>query len=143
MGFLLISKIIGVNVRRVFEAYTLESELSTWFSTNAKIDLKVGGKYSNGDRDEGKYLEIFPQKKLVFTWENRDHCPGTIVEIDFEEIEENKTLVTIQHKDLKSKEDIEHMKEGWEWSLDNLKSYLEIGKIISFEDWKKVNEHIL
>lgn len=131
-------KKINAGIEKVYEGYTKETLLSVWFTTNAKVDLKVGGKYSNADGDEGEYIEILPEEKLVFTWDNKDHCPGTLVEIILEKLNNNSTEVTITHNHLKSENDAVHMKEGWEWSLDSLKSYLETGEIISFENWKEI-----
>lgn len=120
----------------VFKAYSNAALLSQWFTTNAKVDFKVGGRFSNDDRDEGEYLEIIPDNLIKFTWENKDHCPGTIVEVKLNPLSENETEVTITHSEIKTEPEVLDMKEGWSWSLDCVKLFLEEGKKINFEEWK-------
>jgi hypothetical protein len=38
---------------------------------------------------------------------------------------------------LASQDDREEMREGWSWALDSLKSFLETGKPVTFEEWKR------
>lgn len=132
-----IQKTILKNVNAVYNAFVNPKTLSAWFTTNAKVDLRAGGRYSNDDFDEGKYLEIKHGKKLKFTWENKSYCPGTVVTIFFDKKEKNKTRVRLVHSLLKTKEHVESMRAGWKWALFNVKLFLEIGKTITHEEWLK------
>ena len=134
-----VEKLINVSSDEAFLAFTDADLLSKWFTTNADVDLRIGGRYSNADGDEGEFIEIVPSQLLKFTWENKNHCPGTLVMVRFSDVSTKETRIEITHSDLKSKNDLTHMREGWLWSLDCVKSFLETGRTIRFEDWKKSN----
>lgn len=68
---------------KVWRAWTQPQALSQWFGpgatpsrAEAEIDLRVGGRYRiafpmpNGEKNEasGEYLEVVPNRRLVFTW---------------------------------------------------------------------------
>ena len=131
-----VSKTIKCTVVAAFAAFTRPEELSIWFTKQASVDLKVGGKYSNSDNDKGTYLTIDPPHHLRFTWDNKDHCPGTEVDVRFSESEEGITIVLLKHTKLSSQKGRDDMMEGWSWAMDCVAKYLETGLPISFEDWK-------
>ncbi len=58
---------VSTSPGKVFRALTKPSELDRWFTRGAKVDLRVGGKYSNLDHDRGKFLEIATNERLRFT----------------------------------------------------------------------------
>ncbi|HZY93757.1 MAG TPA: SRPBCC domain-containing protein [Candidatus Bathyarchaeia archaeon] len=121
----------------VFAALTKPSKLNTWFTTGAKVDLRVGGRYSNFDKDAGRFLEIVPNKRLRFTWDNPDHAPGTIVEVVLTR-NRGSTIVTLLHYGFSKKTDFEHYSSqasGWDWALYNLKAYLEKKTVVQYEEW--------
>ena|SRR3990172_4318062 len=132
-----VGKTIRAPVKKLFESFSKAKELSSWFTTNHKHTFKVGGKYKNGDNDEGRYLEIKPGKLIRFTWENKMHCPGTEVCIKFSNAGRKNSIIKLTHSKLVSEAHIKDMKMGWTWALACLKSYLEKGNRISFEDWHK------
>lgn len=131
-----LTQTINVSAKKAFEAFTEPTHLSKWFTTEARADLRVGGRYSNGDGDCGEFLEVDPQRKISFTWENEKHCPGTVVNVVFTE-SGDRVEVFLEHTRLSSQEDIRDMETGWSWALDSLKSYLESGRAIPFEEWQK------
>ncbi len=130
-----INQIINCPVSAVYNAFTDSVILSKWFTSNAKVDLKVGGKYNNDDGDEGEFLEIKENEKLKFTWENKQYCPGTIVDFYFKPISENETEVELIHSELLTEAHISSMKTGWTWAMHNVKMFLEEGKTIKYNDW--------
>ena len=134
-----ITKEVNTTPEKAYSAFTDPGELSTWFTTNAKADLRPGGKYSNGDKDQGEFIEIVPNEKVRFTWENQGHCPGTEVEVRFEKADDNKTLIKLQHTKLPDEAGMMDMKKGWTWALTSAKSYLETGKPITYGEWEKNN----
>lgn len=119
-----------------YNAFTRPEELSVWFTEEAQGDLRVGGRYSNSDNDHGEYIALDKPAHVRFTWENEEHCPGTVVDIRFEQVDDNVTQVVLEHQDLPNEAEFEDMKTGWSWALTSLKSYLEQGKPISFEEWQ-------
>jgi uncharacterized protein YndB with AHSA1/START domain len=131
-----ITRTISVPVERVWQAWADASEVSKWFTTSAKQDFREGGAYDNGDGDKGVYKKIVPLERLQFTWENEKHCPGSLVIVEFM-AKGAKTTVAITHEKLPDKAGSEEMKKGWTWALTSLKSYLETGRAVKYEDWEK------
>lgn len=131
---------INASQRMVFDAFSGPAHLSKWFTTNAQADLRVGGKYSNGDNDQGEFLEIDPPHRLRFTWDDEKHCPGTVVDVSFKKTDKNQVQVLLEHSQLSSAQDVRDMETGWRWALASLKSYLENGRAIPFAEWQKTRQ---
>ncbi|HZY46777.1 MAG TPA: SRPBCC domain-containing protein [Candidatus Bathyarchaeia archaeon] len=122
---------------RIFKALTAPEDLDRWFTEGARVDLRVGGRYSNQDKDRGKFLEIVRGKRLRYTWENPDHAPDSIVEFLLKRSDDH-TLVTLVLSGFRKKADFEHYRSrisGWNWALENLKKYLEKKKTVTYEKW--------
>ena len=125
---------IATSPGKAFEAFTEPERLSSWFSKSAESDLRVGGLYSNSEGDKGEYLAIDRPSHLRFTWDNAEHCPGTLVEVRFLEAGAC-TRVELLHSRIADLEGHDDMREGWRWAFASLKSYLETGNPIPFETW--------
>jgi uncharacterized protein YndB with AHSA1/START domain len=130
-----VSRTIEVPIATAWEAWADEQVVSKWFTTKAKQDFREGGAYDNGDGDKGIYKRIIPNKRISFTWENENHCPGSVVIVEFTPKSDTKTSVGITHDKLPDKAGCEDMKKGWTWALTSLKSFLETGKAVGYEEW--------
>lgn len=128
---------VAVDCEQVFAAFTQADHLSRWFTKDARVDLRVGGRYSNADGDKGEFLEIDPPNRVRFTWDNEKHCPETEVDVSFECAADDRTRIRLVHSGLASEKAVAEMREGWTWALDSLASYLETGKPITFENWQQ------
>lgn len=128
----------------VFNALTKDDELTQWFPNQAIFEPKVGGKMhftflaassQKMDKDhilEGKILEFVPNKKLVYTWMPDNTYkpddippPTTKVTWNLEEIDKNKTRVTLIHSGF-TKEMEKMFKEttaGWNYFTARLADY--------------------
>jgi uncharacterized protein YndB with AHSA1/START domain len=136
-GLVLKETSIRATPRRVFAALTRPAQLNIWFTTEARVDLRVGGRYSNRDKDRGTYLEIVPNRRLRFTWDNPGHAAGSIVEIILTR-KNGTTTVTLLHYEFRKRKDFEHYSSktsGWDWALDNLKAHCESRPGVQYEDW--------
>jgi uncharacterized protein YndB with AHSA1/START domain len=123
----------------VFGALTMPRHLNKWFTQKARVDLRVGGNYSNLDGDKGRFLQVIPNERLRFTWDNPYHSPNSIVEIVLKRLR-GQTIITLIHSGFKREtefKDYSSKTSGWNWALENLKGYLEGRKILSFEEWLK------
>ena len=109
--------------------------IPNWFTSKARLNLREGGRYSNADGDHGEFRVILPEKRLTFTWENAKHCPGSTVELRLYR-KPGKTQVVVEHAKLPDRKGAEEMKEGWSWALDSLRSYLETGVPVKWEEWR-------
>lgn len=129
--------VVSASSNKVFRALTRPVELDAWFTQGSKVDLRIGGKYSNLDHDEGKFLEIIPGERLRFTWDNPGYAPGSVVEVLLKTLR-GKTVVTLIHSGFRHRaefEDYASRKSGWNWALSNLKAHLEGRRVVSFEEW--------
>lgn len=135
----IVERSISVPAERAWKAWEDASQVATWFTTKAEQDVRVGGRYSNDDGDSGEYLEVVPGERLRFTWEQPKAAPGTNVTVDFLPEAEDIVTVRIRHDGLPESE-VSGLQDGWDWALDSLKSYLETGSPIGFEDWQSRKE---
>jgi uncharacterized protein YndB with AHSA1/START domain len=123
----------------VFDAWTSEEVLRRWWYTEdgwetseAEIDLRVGGTVRVAMRDPdkgteysggGTYTEVDPPNRLAFTWTWDNDTPQTLIEIDFEE-RDGATTVRFTHRDLWNEEAVRSHEDGWGKCFDNLERVL-------------------
>lgn len=132
-----VSRTIRTSPRKAYDAFTKAAVLSVWFNKASESNPRVGGRYSNSGGDKGEYLLLQPPRRLRFSWDNAKAYPGTRVEVTIERKPPGKVVVRLTHSKLPSQAAFKNMKGGWSWALDSLKSYLETGRPIAYEEWKK------
>jgi uncharacterized protein YndB with AHSA1/START domain len=126
--------------QRVFDAWTSPEVMRRWWhashdweTTDAEVDLRVGGVIRvvmrNPQKDEefgggGRYTEIDPPRRLAFTWIWDDNATRTLIEIDFEETPDGATVVRFTHSDLWDEEAVRDHEDGWKRCFDNLEETL-------------------
>jgi uncharacterized protein YndB with AHSA1/START domain len=121
----------------VFDAWTSAGVLRQWWpagpdwdTTVADVDVRVGGLMRLVMRSpdgaefggEGRYVEITPPTRLVFTWQWDSRELGTaaqLVEVTFTENPDLTTTVVLINRGLSESEQQSHL-EGWHASFDNL-----------------------
>jgi uncharacterized protein YndB with AHSA1/START domain len=127
-------------VEAVFEAWTNEEVLRRWWelergwnTTEAELDVRVGGGLRVVMRDPekdaeigggGTYTEVEPPHRLAFTWIWDGHTNRTLIEIDFQE-EDGATTVRFTQRHLWDEEAFRSHEEGWTTFFDNLERTLE------------------
>lgn len=135
---------IDASAETVFKALSDPMELTKWFPDDAILENKVGGKFQISfykdsknsrmkmDRDfhnEGRVLEFVQNKKLAYTWQwkNMLGFPETIVTWELEQLNKNKTRVTLTHTGFTGKEEgpasAKEHDHGWSFFLGELVSY--------------------
>ena len=102
--------IVNTGVDAVWEAWTTEAGIKTFFAPACKVELRVSGPFEmyfnpNGTPGErggegNEILAIQPKKMLAFTWNAPPHLPNvrrqhTSVVVRFNEIEKGRTKVTL------------------------------------------------
>jgi uncharacterized protein YndB with AHSA1/START domain len=131
------------SAQAVFDAWTSEEVMRRWWHAGhdwetpvVEVDLRVGGKIRVVMRDPhkgveygggGKYLEIDPPKRLVFTWYWDDYPTRQLIEIEFEEAD-GVTTVRFTHHDLWDEEALRSHEDGWGTVFDNLERTLEAAR---------------
>ena len=140
-----IRKIVEIDAtpEAVFKAISDPGELTNWFPDDAILEPRTGGKfkfsfYKDSDKSgkmdqdffpEGKVLEFVPNKKLTYTWQHKNiqDFPETVVKWELEQLDKNKTRLTLTHSGFTGKEEgITSAKEhnqGWSYFLGELISY--------------------
>ena len=112
----------------VFDAWTSEEVMRRWWhaehdweTTEAKVDLRVGGAVRVVMRDPhedveygggGVYTEIEPPTRLAFTWLWDDNATRQLIELDFEEAD-GATTVRFTHSGLWDEEAVRSHEGGW------------------------------
>src|SRR5271154_3437760 len=116
--------------RLVFEAWTKPELLKRWWAPKStglsllscEADVRVGGKYrfEIGHQDSkpiaffGRYIEVIPHSRLV--WTNEESDDGAVTTVTFEE-KDDKTLL-ILHELYPSKEALEASIAGMEGGME-------------------------
>ncbi|MDW6024182.1 SRPBCC family protein [Mesorhizobium sp. BAC0120] len=145
---LVVTRTFNGPARIVFEAWTKPELFKQWwvpksmgmFLRSCEMDVRVGGRYrlvfghdaSNSDEFFGRYIEVIPHSRLVWTNEEGGH-DGPVTTVTFEE-KGGKTLL-VMHELYPSKEALdaagtgaaEAMGETFE-QLDELLATLGVGQ---------------
>ena len=120
---------------RVFRAWIDPSLMEKWFApaplkpVGIEADVIVGGRYRIGMRQPdgtiqyavGKYLEILPPERLVFTWawQTDPSSVDSLVTVEFFE-QGDSTRVVLRHEQLTTLSSQESHRRGWEGCLEHL-----------------------
>jgi uncharacterized protein YndB with AHSA1/START domain len=123
----------------VFDAWTSEEVIRRWWhaehdweTTEAEVDLRVGGIVRVVMRDPGKdaeygggghYTEIDRPNRLAFTWLWDGNDTRQLIELEFEE-RDGVTAVRFTHSGLWSEEAVRSHEQGWNRCFDNLERAL-------------------
>lgn len=137
---LTIVRIVNASRERVFAAWTRPDAIAHWFmagedwTCEPTADVRVGGEYTLTMRDPsgavheqfGRYREIEPPSRLVFTW---SFVPlgvsDSVVTIELRALAADRTELTLTHELLPTS-DVRHSHEqGWAGCLANLDRTLE------------------
>jgi uncharacterized protein YndB with AHSA1/START domain len=133
---LLIERTYQAPAQAVFDAWTNEDVLRRWFhaerdwtTSEASVDLQVGGAVRlvmhKSDRDQyygggGHYTEVDPPTRLAFTWSWDDGAENTLIEIDFEPVDDDSTHVRFTHSGLPDEPSKLDHEGGWNRCFANL-----------------------
>lgn len=132
---LTVSKIINADKATIFEALTNQELMQQWFfagpdgwSSTVKSLSKVGSEYQIDMHDDqgntyshtGKYEEIVPNDRLVFSW-NSQAVTDTLVTITLIEVD-GGTEVKLLHEFMPNDEMVQNHTNGWTTILERLGS---------------------
>lgn len=126
---------------QVFEAWTDQDAVMDWFGYEPQslesviVDLRPGGQWRFTFKPdagqqmgfEGEYIEVLPNKRLVYSWRHfaqlpdgeRELTPASRVEVDFE----NKgigTQVRLVHSGIKTDDARKGVGHGWTTAFGSL-----------------------
>lgn len=110
---------------RVFRYFTEPERMVRWMGDFARLDPEPGGEFAvdvRGVAVRGRYLEVEPPDRLVFSWGHAgsDRLPpgASTVEVRFV-AEAGGTRVELVHRDLEEPEASGHAR-GWRHFLGEL-----------------------
>ena len=117
---------IAASPKTVFRLLTDPAEYVKWKGRLADLDPRAGGRFHVSFKDSavrGEYVEIVPDRRVVFTWgwESKDAVVGpggSTVEIDLEP-RGTGTRLRLVHRGLPAAELAGHT-EGWDYFLPRL-----------------------
>ena len=137
----MIEAVFPTTATRLFDAWTQPEQLRQWFGTNPsdlidiQVDLRQGGVWrfvmrcSEGREEflEGRYLEILPGERLVFSWSHNVKTPGgehertppSRVTIRFEPIG-SATRMILEHREIVTDDGRVGVRMGWRTSFQAL-----------------------
>ncbi len=143
--------VVPASLKEVWDAWTTTDGVKTFFSSEAKVELAVGGPYEiyfilenpyglKGSED-CKILSYLPMEMLSFDWSAPPEFGDlrnrrTQVILQFEEIEPGKVKVKFSQYGWGKGEDwdrlYDYFNKAWSYVLNNLKKRFTEGPI----DWK-------
>jgi len=129
-----LNKIIKAPQEAVFKAWLNPKTISKFMlpmpgmkAPKVEVDPIKGGAFTivmYGEEQEmlhkGKYLEITPSSKLVFTWESDFSPADSTVTLVFSKIDEQTTNIELTHLKFYSEETREQHEGGWGNILNTL-----------------------
>lgn len=105
---------------------------------DVEANVSVGGSYRIGMREQdgsvfyvgGKYIEILPPERLVFTWAWQTDPPGanSLVTVEFFD-QGNSTRVVLRQEQLPDAASQASHRRGWEACLNNLELFISRGEV--------------
>jgi uncharacterized protein YndB with AHSA1/START domain len=142
--------VVRASAEKVFELFTNPAQFGQWMAQGATLDPTPGGivrwTHPNGDTVSGRYVELRPPRRIVFTygWERADVGipPGsTTVEIDLIAQPDGSTLVKLVHRGLDDHAAEAHQ-GGWAHYLNRMRRSAE-GEDVGTDPWadRRVPSH--
>jgi uncharacterized protein YndB with AHSA1/START domain len=139
------SIILNSTPAELFQRWTTRDGLKTFFGADNKVELKLHGAFEiyflmdapDGGRGSEKcqILSFIQDEMLSFTWNAPPHLEArnsdifTYVVINFDEITEEKTMLTLRHlgwpDDERFPAVFEYFEQAWDYVLNSLEKSLE------------------
>jgi uncharacterized protein YndB with AHSA1/START domain len=135
MTDVVVTRLIAASPATVFSFFTDVERWIAWQGVDGEIDAQAGGvlqiRMPGGEVASGRFVEVIPEKKLVFTWgwegEASPVPPGSTTVVIELEPDEGGTLLRLTHSALAPPPVAEHHRTGWERYVERLKIRAEGG----------------
>ena len=132
---------------RLFRAWTTADELRQWFGpgdsgpSEVTVDAKVGGLWecvfsddpNHSDILRGEYVEVLPDRRLVFTWRHIRTRPDhklsetamSLVTVEFEDVG-HETRLRLVHEQIVSESGRLGVGGGWDSTFGKLQRFVAV-----------------
>lgn len=135
MSEVVVTRRIDASPATVFSFFTDLERWTSWQGVDGAIDARPGGlvrlRMPGGEIASGRFVEVVPERRLVFTWgwegEAPPVPPGSSTVVIELEADSSGTLLRLTHSGLAPPPVAEHHREGWERYLDRLRTRAEGG----------------
>ncbi|MCF7792901.1 MAG: SRPBCC domain-containing protein [Candidatus Cloacimonetes bacterium] len=136
--------VIPAKITRVWKAWTVKEELIKFFSPEAEVEMKIGGKYEMyflvdnpvGTRggEGNKILSFLPHKMLSFSWNAPPQYPEVRKEktwcvLFFDKLDLTSTKIRFYHLGWQEGDEwdqvYDYFQKAWDYVLGNLQKYFE------------------
>jgi len=130
-----VTRLIAASPATVFSFFTDVERWTSWQGVDGELDARPGGifriRMPGAQVASGRFLEVVPEQKLVFTWGWEGDAPpvppgSTTVTIELEP-NESGTLLRLTHGPLFPPPVAEHHRQGWERYVERLRVRAEGG----------------
>jgi uncharacterized protein YndB with AHSA1/START domain len=130
-----VTRVIAASPATVFSFFTDVERWISWQGVGGQIDARPDGvlqiRMPGGQVATGRFIEVVPERRLVFTWGWEGDAPpvppgSTTVVIELEP-DEGGTLLRLTHSALAPPPVAEHHRAGWERYLERLRVRAEGG----------------
>lgn len=141
--FFVFKKNIKAPISLIYEAFTSATALREWLCDVSTTYPDEGGRiylaWHRGYFASGHFVELIPNRKIVFSWIGKEEPDWTRVEVTLTPLEDEEgALVTLHHtgvgNDAAWEKAREEITQGWQMGLDNLKATLEEGRDLRITD---------
>lgn len=135
MTDVVVTRWISASPATVFSFFTDVERWTSWQGVEGEIDARPGGVFQirmpGGQVASGRFVEVVPEKRLVFTWGWEGDAPpvpagSTTVVIELEP-DQTGTMLHLTHSALAPPPVAEHHRDGWERYLERLRIRAEGG----------------
>ena len=135
MTDVVVMRLISASPATVFSFFTDVERWTSWQGVGGEIDARPGGAFQitmpGGQIASGRFVEIVPEQRLVFTWGWEGEAPpvppgSTTVVIELEP-DPSGTRLRLTHSALAPPPVAELHREGWNRYLDRLRTRAEGG----------------
>lgn len=125
-----VSVTLPVKPEVIYEAWLNTKKHSVFTGSPAKIDSRVGGKFSAWDGYiTGANLELIPNRRIVQSWRTTEFpsgSPDSKIDVTLTETK-NGTKLTLKHSNIPAGQEKEY-KQGWkDFYFVPMKKYFEAG----------------
>jgi uncharacterized protein YndB with AHSA1/START domain len=138
-----VKRVFQAPLALVYQAWTDPKMMNAWYHPNHEMTsvcttaVRAGGRYEVQMHPKegkpyivaGRYQEVIPGEKLVFTWrwqhdEGEEPNEETLVTVQFRTIDTAQTEITLRHERFGSDEERDGHAWGWQETFDRLSETL-------------------
>jgi uncharacterized protein YndB with AHSA1/START domain len=132
---LVLTRLIAASPETVYSFFTDLDRWIAWQGVNGELDPTPGGalriEMPAGQRASGSFVELIPNRRVVFTWgwegDAPPIAPGTTTVVIELEPAQRGTLLRLTHTGLDDQQALELHRAGWQRYLERLRTRAEGG----------------